>query len=389
MAAAPKRKGGRTKVGAGTARGPKAQSYPNRRDSGRSDAVSPGDAALVGAVESWFRGASRDLPWRRIRTPYTTLVSEAMLQQTQVSRVVGRFEAFLERFPDLASLAAASEQAVLAAWQGLGYYRRARNLHAAAKAVVERHAGEVPAEIAALRALPGIGAYTAGAIASIGHGRTAAIVDTNVARVLLRVAGRPGSTADPASMRWCWERAESLVRLAESPSRLNEGLMELGSTVCTKASPRCGECPLRERCVARREGTVDRIPAAKPPVARQRVYFHAAVCVRDGRILLERRGEGGLWSGLWQPPTVEGGRKLAAAEVEKRLGVGKLSPRGEFEHRTSHRDVTFKLFDARGGRAGAGREWVERGRLADFPLSNPMRRLAAEALMPAPRRPRA
>jgi A/G-specific adenine glycosylase len=389
MAAAPRRKGERTKVGAGTARRPEPESYPNRGDSGRTEAVSRGDADLVRAIESWFRGASRDLPWRRVRNPYTTLVSEAMLQQTQVSRVVGRFEAFLERFPDVETLAAAPEQAVLAAWQGLGYYRRARNLHAAAKAVVERHGGRVPADLAELRALPGVGAYTAGAIASIGHGRPAAIVDTNVARVLLRVAGRPGSTADPASMRWCWGRAESLVRRAESPSRLNEGLMELGSTVCTSASPRCGECPLRGRCVARREGTVDRIPAAKPAAVRKRIFFHVALCVRAGRILLERRGEGGLWSGLWQPPTVEGEARWSAAEVARRLGVGTLVARGEFGHRTSHRDVTFVIFTTLGGRAGGGREWVERSRLGDFPLSNPMRKVAVEALTPACRRPRA
>lgn len=312
-----------------------------------------------------------------------------MLQQTQVSRVVGRFEAFLERFPDIAALARAPEQAVLAAWQGLGYYRRARNLHAAAKAVVERHGGRVPEELVELRALPGVGAYTAGAIASIGHGRTAAIVDTNVARVLLRIAGRPGSTADAASMRWCWERAESLVRLAESPSRFNEGLMELGSTTCTSASPRCGSCPVRAACAARRDGTVDRIPAPKPKPARTRVYFHVALCLRAGRILLERRGDRGLWAGLWQPPTVEGASRLPPAEFARRVGARKLAPRGELEHRTSHRDVTFVLFDATGLGAAGGRAWVARSDLADYPLSNPMRAVAAESLTPAPRRPRA
>jgi A/G-specific adenine glycosylase len=387
--AAPKRKGGRKRVRAGQASGPKAQSYPKTGDFGPAEAVSRADAGLVREVERWFRAASRDLPWRRVRTPYTTLVSEAMLQQTQVSRVVGRFEAFVERFPDVATLAAAPEQAVLAAWQGLGYYRRARNLHAAAKAVVDRHRGEVPAELAQLRELPGVGAYTAGAIASIGHGRVAAIVDTNVARVLLRVAGRPGSTADPASMRWCWERAEALVRLAESPSRFNEGLMELGSTVCTSSSPRCGTCPVRDACAARREGTVDRIPAAKPKAARKRVFFHVAVCVRAGRILLERRGDHGLWSGLWQPPTVECEDRLTAADVARRLGTGPLVARGEVEHRTSHRDVTFVLFAATGGRAGRGRTWVERATLADYPLCNPMRTVAAEALKPGTGRPRA
>jgi A/G-specific adenine glycosylase len=349
--------------------------------------VSEADRRLVRGVEAWFRGESRDLPWRRVRTPYTTLVSEAMLQQTQVSRVVGRFEAFLERFPDVGTLAAAPEQAVLAAWQGLGYYRRARNLHAAAKAIVERHRGTVPAELDELRALPGVGAYTAGAIASIGHGKVAAIVDTNVARVLLRIEGRPGSTADPASMRWCWDRAESLVRLADSPGRWNEGLMELGSTVCTTAAPRCNACPARSRCTARRDGTVDRIPAPKPKPKRKQVRFHVVVCVRDGRILLERRGESGLWAGLWQPPTLESERELAASEVARLLGFGKLAPKCEFTHRTSHRDVTFIVFTARGGRTIRGREWVERSRLADYPLSNPMRTLAAESLTPGPRRP--
>jgi len=302
-----------------------------------------------------------------------------MLQQTQVSRVEGRFEAFLARFPDAASLAAAPERAVLAAWQGLGYYRRARNLQAAAQAVVARFGGQVPAELAELRSLPGVGPYTAGAIASIGHGRPAAIVDTNVARVLLRIEGRPGASDDPATLRWCWTRAEALVAAAEEPGRLNEGLMELGSTVCTIAAPRCAACPVRAACVARRDGLTASIPAAKRAARRTRVRFHAAVCVRGGRVLLERRGDAGLWAGLWQPPTVESDERLGAEEVAARLGLGPLAETGRFVHLTSHREVEFVLFAGRGA-ARRGRAWVARDELAEYPLSNPMRRAVAEAM---------
>jgi len=200
--------------------------------------MSARDSKFAAAVEAWFVDAQRELPWRRVRNGYTALVSEAMLQQTQVARAVELYEPFMRRFPTVGALAEASEQEVLAAWQGLGYYGRARRLHAAARAIAERFEGEVPADIDALRSLPGVGRYTAGAIASIAFGARVPIVDTNVARVLMRVDARAGTSANPENVEWCWERAAQLVEACTNASHFNEGLMELGAIVCSSAAPK-------------------------------------------------------------------------------------------------------------------------------------------------------
>lgn len=283
-------------------------------------------AAMARDLEHWFSRNARELPWRTTpRDPWRALVAEAMLQQTQVSRVAGAgpgaepgaFARFVARFPTPASLASADEAEVLALWAGLGYYRRARHLHAAAKAIVERHAGRVPDDPAALRALPGVGRYTAGAIASIVFGRPEPIVDGNVRRVLLRVAGRDANPASRETEAWAWARAARFVEASQRPGAFNEGLMELGATVClpAPASPRCEACPWARACRARALGLEDRIPRAKRP-PRRGVLHLLVVVVRDGRgrLLLERRGPGGLWPGLWQPPTLESRRAIGPAE---------------------------------------------------------------------------
>lgn len=205
------------------------------------------DAAMARALEQWFAGAARSLPWRALgpdgwRDPYAVLVSELMLQQTQVARVVERFGAFMRRFPTVAALAGADEADVIALWAGLGYYRRARHLHAAAKRIVHEHGGEVPRAAAALRALPGVGRYTAGAIASMAMGQRVPLVDGNVARVLMRLEARAGDVAQ--GQAWAWERAGELVSSSTSAGAFNEGLMELGATVCVPGRPRCEACPL-------------------------------------------------------------------------------------------------------------------------------------------------
>jgi A/G-specific adenine glycosylase len=227
---------------------------------------------------AWFDRSARDLPWRvgdpitGVRDPYHVLVSEVMLQQTQVARVIEKFAAFLARFPTVRALAAASEDDVLAAWTGLGYYRRARLLHACAKRIVERHAGQIPAEIAALRELPGIGAYTAGAIASLAFAKPEPLVDTNVSRVLLRIAGKQLAVSDKAASAWAWEQARDLVHVAAEargtpllrarnrPGAWNEALMELGATVCTLPTPRCVLCSVQS--LRDRQG--GRHPASQP-----------------------------------------------------------------------------------------------------------------------------
>jgi A/G-specific adenine glycosylase len=311
-----------------------------------------------------------------------------MLQQTQVARVLERFGPFIERFPSASALAVASEDAVLAAWQGLGYYRRARLLHAAAKAVVERHGGEVPAgDHAALLALPGVGRYTAGAIASIVAGAAVPIVDGNVTRVFQRVAAREGSASDREVVDWAWREAERFVERAVDPAAANEGLMELGATVCTPAAPKCGGCPLAGMCRARREGRVDEIPAPKARVARRDLVLVTARVVRgrDQAVLLEQRPRDGLWGGLWQPPAAEcaDGRQLsprAAGELLMLPEAVGLRPVGEIPFQTTHRAVVFVVFEARvraaaAGLARGGRRWVTRDELGEFALSNAAKRV--------------
>ncbi|MBL9149230.1 MAG: A/G-specific adenine glycosylase [Phycisphaerae bacterium] len=343
---------------------------------------------VAAAVEAWFARAGRTLPWREVRTGYTALVSEFMLQQTQVSRVVPKFEEFMRRFPTVAALAAADEQAVLAAWQGLGYYRRARLLHAAAKAIVERFGGRVPETVDDLVTLPGVGRYTAGSIASIAFGQRVPIVDTNVARVLLRVAGREGASGDPAIVAWAWDEATRLVEAASDPARLNEGLMELGATVCPASTPACLLCPLAALCRARANGEVGPVRAKPTPTRRTRVYHHVVVVRRGDELLLERRASTGLWASMWQAPTVEHDSLLDVDELAPRLAlrVTGLSRVREFEHQTSHRTVVFVVHEAR-TRSRDG-TWAARAALAEYPLSNPMRRILADALTPpSPNRP--
>jgi A/G-specific adenine glycosylase len=341
-------------------------------------------AAAADPLADWFAESARDLPWRRRRSGYHALVSELMLQQTQVSRVLEKFDPFIRRFPTATALANASEGDVLAAWQGLGYYRRARLLHAAAKAVVERHGGEVPSDVASLLALPGVGRYTAGAIASIVHGARAPIVDGNVTRVFQRLAAREGSASDRAVSDWAWREAAGFVSAAASPAASNEALMELGATVCTPANPRCLACPVSHLCAAHRTGKADRIPAPKKRAARRDLVLVCARMTRgDGAVLLEQRPTGGLWGGLWQPPTVESadGESLGAAAAAELLGLGvAVAPAGVVPFATTHRSIRFVVFEAKVRGKGAalgvhGRRWVTPRELPEFALSNAAKRV--------------
>ncbi len=207
-------------------------------------------------LAAWFRRNSRDLPWRRTRDPYRVLVSELMLQQTQVSRVVDFYGRFLERFPDLGTLAAAKPAQVRESWEGLGYYARARNLHALAREVTTEHDGVIPPSVDALRALPGIGAYTAGAVSSFAYERRAALVDTNVARVLRRVFAPRADLKSARGQKKVWAIAGAILpRTGKAAWTHNQALMELGALVCTARVARCGECPVRSVC---RTGTKER-----------------------------------------------------------------------------------------------------------------------------------
>ena len=331
----------------------------------------------------WFRTHQRPLPWRRRPAdPYQVLVSEAMLQQTQVATVIDYFHRFIQRFPTLQSLAEADEQAVLAQWQGLGYYRRARHLHAAARAILQDHAGIVPREAEALLALPGVGRYTAGAIASIAYDVPAPILDGNVARVLARWFAIDASIDAAATRRRLWDLAARLVPAAK-PGDFNEALMELGATVCTPRQPTCEACPVKELCEANRQGVTDRLPvrdARRKPTA---VTHAVLVVVRRGSLLLQQRGSDGLWAGMCQCPTregVDGQTADWAAWISSQTGlrIGEVSDMGSFEHQTTHRTIRFHVQTApcTGGRLKQGcGQWRRANRLDDLPLANAQRRV--------------
>lgn len=306
--------------------------------------------AVVARLEAWFARAARDLPWRTTpRDPYVSFVAEAMLQQTQAQRVAERLPAFLARFPTFAALAQASDDEALAAWSGLGYYSRALRLRDAARVVVEQHGGALPAEKTALRALPGVGAYTAGALLSLVHNQRTPLVDANVERVLARLENWPWPRASAELRAAAWLRAEELVAAAQSPAACNEGLMELGAVHCLPRTPLCQGCPLASLCRARREGCAQSVPARASRPARRRVERHLCLLLRDGRgrWLVERRAAGGLWAGMWQPPTIQAAPGLAERRALERCApAAALRRLGAFTHHTTSCAVRFSLWTA-------------------------------------------
>ena len=276
-------------------------------------------------------------------------MSEALLQQTQVVRVAERFPEFVRLFPTPRAMVRLGERAVLQAWRGMGYYRRARSLHAAAVEIVARHGGRVPSDPESLRELPGVGRYTAGAVASIGFGLAEPIVDGNVTRVLSRLANRLDRADDRDGQAWCWEEATRLARAAREPGVANEALMELGATVCTPIGPACGACPLRSICGARRAGTQHRIPPAKTKLARKPLLLHALVDAHGGLVAMTERQEG-LWRGLLMPPLIEAEAELTPGRLKAISGASWIGPsRATVEFATTHRQVRFVVHPARFG----------------------------------------
>jgi A/G-specific adenine glycosylase len=273
---------------------------------------------------AWYRRHKRALPWRATRDPYAIWISEAMLQQTRVETVIGYWSRFLERFPTARELAAAREEDVLAAWSGLGYYRRARALRAAARAIVARHGGEFPRDAGAVRELPGVGPYTAGAVLSIAFGAPEALVDGNVVRVLSRLRAHDAEAA--AATRWAWELARELVPADGSAGDWNQALMELGATVCTPREPKCLTCPVAGACEARRKGLQAELPRARKRPEPIEVELASFVVESRGKLLLEQRPAGGRMAGLWQLPTLqlspERGTRLFPAELGLAIEAG-------------------------------------------------------------------
>jgi A/G-specific adenine glycosylase len=340
-------------------------------------------------LRAWYAQHARDLPWRRSRDPYRVWVSEIMLQQTQVGTVAPYFERFSERFPTVEALAAADEQNVLRCWEGLGYYRRARQLHQAARIIVEEHGGRFPRDPEAVRRLPGIGRYTAGAILSIAFDARQPILEANTTRLHCRLLAYPGDPTAAAGQRLLWSMAE-IVLPRRHVGRFNQALMELGSQVCIARMPRCPQCPVALLCGARAEGVQDEIPPpkAKPPTeARHEV---AVIVRRRGRVLLVRCPDDGRWAGLWdfprfhvdscQPAAL---RRELVEKVQRRTGVtiqlGKH--RKTLRHGVTRFRITLDCYDARCVSGPDGRtdlvemRWLRPDELNQYPLSTTGRKL--------------
>jgi len=312
------------------------------------------------ALVQWYRKAARDLPWRRTRDPYAIWISETMLQQTRVDTVVPYYERFLAQMPTVQALAEASEDQVLTLWSGLGYYRRARMLHAAARRMVREHGARVPSGLEQLRELEGVGRYTAGAVASIAFGQKAALVDGNVARVLARLFAIRDDVKAAGSAR-VWEAAERLVgAVAGDPGEWNQALMELGATVCVPREPRCDVCPLARVCEGKAQGVARELPVVaskKAPRAMPRVVL---VLASSSALLLAQRRKDALFGGLWEPPGIDvhgpddvPGAALGA--LAKQLGLGsqavrKLRVVGQVDHVLSHRRMHVTVVSGALGR---------------------------------------
>ncbi len=294
----------------------------------------------------WFAEHRRDLPWRRDREPYHVWLSEIMLQQTRVEAVRGYYLRFLERLPDIAALASAPEDVLLKLWEGLGYYSRVRNLQKAAQCVMEQHDGEFPQELSAIRALPGIGDYTAGAIASICFEAPTAAVDGNVLRVILRLTVCADSPADVRVRRRIGEEL-SAVYPAGHCGDFTQALMELGATVCLpNGAPQCGACPLRALCEAHAQGTELQFPT-KPPKKPRRIEQRTVFVLQCGdRLAVCKRPSHGLLAGLWQLPDVPG--KLETAEALRQAEQWGVHPTGILKTAERTHIFTHVQWDLRG-----------------------------------------
>ena len=331
----------------------------------------------------WYdRHGRHDLPWQRPRTPYRVWVSEVMLQQTQVATVISYFERFVQALPDVAALAAAPEDQVMALWSGLGYYRRARHLHAAARACMARHGGELPRDFEALAALPGLGRSTAAAILAQAHGRRHAILDGNARRVLARFHGVPGWPGERTVERALWAHAETHT----PPTRVadyTQAIMDLGATVCTRANPRCRECPQSAECIAHQDDLTTAIPASRPARALPEKHI-VFVMLRDerDRILLQRRPPQGVWPRLWSLPEATGdseARELASQLAALDGKVAAMLP--EVRHAFTHFKLLAAPFEWRGVRADArladdpDSRWCSPGEIAKLGVPAPVRKL--------------
>ncbi|MFO1063509.1 MAG: A/G-specific adenine glycosylase [Pirellulales bacterium] len=367
------------------------------------------------SLSRWFDANKRSLPWRETRDPYAIWISESMLQQTQVATVIGYFHRFLDRFPTVIDLAAAEEEEVLALWAGLGYYRRARGLHAAAKIVAEQYAGVFPKDVDSIRTLPGIGRYTAGAVASIAYDHPAPILEANTERVFARLLQLSGDTKGKPAQSSLWDFASWILEDLKQigPGRLNQAAMELGSLICKPRDPQCSTCPLVKQCPTHAAGLTDQIPQRTVKSSPTPLHHAALLISRGDSWLMRLNRAGSWWTGLWDLPrcdiTEHGwlddekmlkrsapkntSRKseqadsnwddarlqLLSTEVERHLSLPcKITSREQVhKHGVTRYRITVECFRAEVSRKTADKlerdswQWCDRSKLAALPLTAP------------------
>lgn len=345
-------------------------------------------------IIAWQRTHGRhQLPWQQTLDPYRVWLSEIMLQQTQVSAVIPYYEKFLDRFPDVATLANAPAGDVMAHWAGLGYYARARNLHACAQAVMRDWNGQFPSRPDDLESLPGIGRSTAGAIAAFCSGARAPILDGNVRRVLSRHFAIDGDPTAAGTVARLWELAQSLLptqaacrRDPNAMASYTQGLMDLGASVCTRSAPNCIACPLAGSCIARADNRTHELPAARARRAHPEREVGVLIAIHRGRFLLERRAPKGIWGGLWSLPEFTAELDPLAVCSEVGIVAASIKPMASFAHTFTHLRLIIhpwlvhaKSLAARGVHA-THREWFDAGALNHAGMPAPVRKLLSEVI---------
>ena len=356
-------------------------------------------AGLRAKLLNWFDKHKRDLPWRKNRDAYHIWVSEVMLQQTTVAAVVSHFERFMTALPTVEALAAADEQRVLKRWEGLGYYRRARYLHAAAKVLVKDHGGQLPDDPQVWAKLPGVGRYIVGAVLSQAFDRRLPIVEANSQRVLSRLFGYRGDPREGEGKKWVWSAAEEILP-EKRAGDFNQALMELGALVCTPVSPQCDKCPLSGNCLAKRGGLQNEIPPKKKAPAITAVS-EVGVVIRDGKkiLLCQRPANASRWQNMWEVPHAERAEDEDVAEAAVRLAKELTGFDVEIgaevmtiKHSVTRYAITLVCMEATltGGKFAPGAyakaKWVTPAKLADYPVSSPQRKLMTALANPSRQR---
>jgi A/G-specific adenine glycosylase len=346
------------------------------------------DERFAGKLFTWYQRSGRELPWRSLADPYAIWISEIMLQQTRVETVIPYFKAWMRTFPTLAVLAGASEKEVLSAWEGLGYYSRARNLLKAARLVVNELGGELPRDVQTLKSLPGIGRYTAGAIASIAFDRDEPALDANIKRVFARLLDISTPANTPTGEKIFWEIARENLPAGRS-GEFNQALMDLGAAICTPVNPKCAHCPVRAFCQAYSKGLQGSRPVLKPKKAVPHHIQSSAVILKDTCVLLARRPAKGLLGGMWEFP----GGRVEANPVEGlesvlykkyRLRVEIISAFEPIHHAYTHFKVTVHPFLCRYSSSNGQKdlEWAPVDRLNDYPMGKVDRTIARSLRRP-------